>query len=799
MTTALDKILVVDLTREFFAAVTSAMLGDFGAEVVRIDSGPLGGTQLADGDRAALANLESFANRNKRTLALALDDPASHRLLAGLLGKADVVVTDRPAAELEELGLDEEALRTGNPGLIYAVASGFGPAGPDSLRPPIDDLAAARTGMMPILVQPGQPPLMPGHGQMYTPVMLAFATAAALCHRDRGGGGQRVDASLLGGNMYGASLDLQAYLAMGGDRFLEAVDRLDAGNPMSGTVYRAKDGPWVTLTMPDTDRYWAVFSEVVGLADDDPRFNTHEKRCGQSRLLMMQVLEETFAGKEAAHWRDEFNANRLSADIIEDYRYPDADSEARANRYILDAGSEPGIDTKTIGFPIHMSRSPAALRHQAGPALARDEDIAALLAELSGSGPVPVDGDGQPAGARPLEGLRVVDLTMWFQGPVAAQHLADLGAEVIHLENPKGGDLARGVASIKALPVGDWNQYFLVINRNKRSMAVDLKTDGGREILGKLIENTDVFLSNLSPGALEKWGCSYEALSAVNPRLIYAMGTGYGPKGTIDKPSFDMTVQALTGLMSRLGEPGQPPIYLGMGSGDAMGGLMAALAITLALYERRRSGQGQYLDASLYGAQLFMAAPSLQAYLAGADPRYRQQQSRAHAVVPTWNTYRADDGWLVLCASNTDTDWQHLCAALGREELATDERFDSAERRRSNEGLVALLDELFLAESAGHWVERLSAAGVAAAPVETLAAMAGDDGAWANDYLLKTHCAAVDREVGIRGLPIGFSDTPGQVDSLGPELGQDTELILFEALGYDWDRIAEFKAEGVIL
>jgi crotonobetainyl-CoA:carnitine CoA-transferase CaiB-like acyl-CoA transferase len=388
---------------------------------------------------------------------------------------------------------------------------------------------------------------------------------------------------------------------------------------------------------------------------------------------------------------------------------------------------------------------------------------------------------------------------MWFQGPVAAQHLADLGAEVIHLENPKGGDLARGVASIKALPVGDWNQYFLVINRNKRSMAVDLKTDGGREILGKLIENTDVFLSNLSPGALEKWGCSYEALSAVNPRLIYAMGTGYGPKGTIDKPSFDMTVQALTGLMSRLGEPGQPPIYLGMGSGDAMGGLMAALAITLALYERRRSGQGQYLDASLYGAQLFMAAPSLQAYLAGADPRYRQQQSRAHAVVPTWNTYRADDGWLVLCASNTDTDWQHLCAALGREELAADERFDSAERRRSNEGLVALLDELFLAESAGHWVERLSAAGVAAAPVETLAAMAGDDGAWANDYLLKTHCAAVDREVDIRGLPIGMAATPGRVDSLGPELGQDTELILFEALGYDWDRIAEFKAGGVIL
>ncbi len=799
MTTALDKLLVVDLTREFFAAVTAAMLGDFGAEVVRIDSGPLGGTELADGDGPALANLEAFANRNKQTLVLDLGRGADRSVLTGLVAKADVLVTDHGAGELEELGLSAEAVCSASPGLIYAVASGFGPRGPDASLPPVDELAAARTGMMPILVQPGQPPLMPGHGRMYTPVMLAFAVAVALCHRDRSGRGQRVDASLLGGNMYGASLDLQAYLAMGGDRFLEAVDRLDAGNPMSGTVYRSEDGPWVTLTMPDTGRYWPAFSKVVGLGEDDPRFDTHDKRCGESRLEMMRVLEETFAGREASHWREQFNANHLSADIIEDYRYPDADAAARANRYILDAGSEPGVEAKTIGFPIHMSRSPAALRHGPGPALTGGAAIAKLVAGLCGGGRPPAEGGGEAAPERPLEGVRVLDLTMWFQGPVAAQHLADLGAEVIHFENPKGGDLARGVASIKALPVGDWNQYFLVINRNKKSMAVDLKTEGGREILARLVENTDVFLSNLSPGALKKWGCSYEELAAINPKLIYAMGTGYGPEGTIDKPSFDMTVQALTGIMSRLGEPGQPPIYLGMGSGDAMGGLMAALAITLALYERRRSGRGQYLDASLYGAQLFMAAPSLQAYLAGAGPRYREQQSRACPVVPTWNSYRASDGWLVLCVSNRDEDWQGLCTALGRDGLAGDPRFESADGRRSNEELVAVLDELFGTATAGQWTERLRAADIAAAPVATLADIARDEQVWANDYLLKTHCAAVDREVSIRGLPIGLAATPGRVDALGPELGQDTELILFEALGYDWERIAEFKAEGVIL
>ena len=799
MNTALDKLLVIDLTRAFFAAVASAMLGDFGAEVLRLDSGALGGTTQADGDQVALAALEAFANRNKRSLRLDLDGADGRLTLLKLLSRADVLVTDYGQTELEMLGLSEEALRRANPGLIYAVASGFGPNGPDAGLPTLDELAAARTGMMPILVQPGQPPLLPGHGQMYTPVMLVLAVAVALRHRDRGGGGQRVDSSLLAGNMYGASLDLQAYLAIGGQRFLEPVARLDAGNPMSGTVYRSKDGPWVTLTMPDTGRYWPAFSGVVGLGEDDPRFDTHEKRCGENRLEMMRVLEDCFSKQTAGHWRDAFNAKQLSADIIEDYRYPEADPSTRDNRYILEPGSEPGIETTTIGFPIHMSRTSARMLAPQ-PALSGDAEIAAFVKGLATErASLAASGDGGPAGARPLEGVRVLDLTMWFQGPVAAQHLADLGAEVIHFENPKGGDLARGVASIKALPVGDWNQYFLVINRNKRSMAVDLKTDGGGEILKRLLENTDVFLSNLSPAALEKWGCSYEALSAINPRLIYAMGTGYGPKGTVNKPSFDMTVQALTGLMSRLGEPGQPPIYLGMGSGDAMGGLMAALAITLALYERGRSGQGQYLDASLYGAQLFMAAPSLLAYLATANDRYREQQSRTAAVVPTWNTYRASDGWLVLCSPNVDQDWQKLCALLGRAGLATDPRFDSASKRRSNSELVAVLDQCFGSAGLERWLGRLKEAGIAAAPVGTLADIAGDEQAWSNDYLLKAHCSAVDREVDIRGLPFGLSATPGRVDSLGPELGQDTEMILFETLGYDWDRIAEFKQQGVIL
>jgi formyl-CoA transferase len=215
--------------------------------------------------------------------------------------------------------------------------------------------------MIPILAQPGRPPVYPGHGQMYTTVMLAFGVLTALHHRRRTGEGQQVDTSLLAGNMYGASLDLQAFLAIGGERFLHPISRLDAGNPMSGTMYMSEDGLWVTLTMPDTDRWWPAFAPLVGLDVADPRFDSHEKRCGESRLEMMQVLEQAFRTRPADHWRQVFLEQQLSADVIEDYAFPAADPQVYRNRYIVDLEHPSLGAVKTLGFPIFMSESPARL------------------------------------------------------------------------------------------------------------------------------------------------------------------------------------------------------------------------------------------------------------------------------------------------------------------------------------------------------------------------------------------------------------------------------------------------------
>jgi crotonobetainyl-CoA:carnitine CoA-transferase CaiB-like acyl-CoA transferase len=267
------------------------------------------------------------------------------------------------------------------PDLIYTRGSGFGPHGPDRDLPALDEIAAARTGVMGSLPQPGQPPVYSGIGQMQTSTMLAFGTVMALYHRDESGEGQEVDASLLGGNMYSQSLDMQAYLAIRDDRFLEPIDRLDASNPMSGPMYPCSDGRWVTLAMPDTDKYWPAFAEITGLDVDDPRFNSHEKRCEENRIEMLHLLEGIFKAMPGSHWKAELSRMQLPADVIEKYAYPANDDAAHANRYIIDVDHAQAGSVKSLGFPVHMADHPSQIRLSAPTPGQHTEEILGELRE----------------------------------------------------------------------------------------------------------------------------------------------------------------------------------------------------------------------------------------------------------------------------------------------------------------------------------------------------------------------------------------------------------------------------------
>jgi crotonobetainyl-CoA:carnitine CoA-transferase CaiB-like acyl-CoA transferase len=384
MSKALDGVVVIDLTREFFASVSAAVLGDFGATVIRVENL---GVPRPNPDRDGMHPRESWdalaelAHRNKRSLALDLERPAGREVFAQLIAKADVLLTDLPFAELDAKGWDYDSLCAIRPDVVLARGSGFGPEGPDRDLPALDELAAARVGLMSILGEPGQPPVYSGTGQMHTAIMLAFGILMALHHRENSGRGQVVDCSLFAGNMYAASLDLQAYLAVRADRILSPVSRLDSGNPMSGPSYPCADGRWVTLAMPDTNKWWPIFSQIVGLDLDDPRFDTHDKRCDVNRLEMMRVLDELFVERTGAHWAEQFAEHQVSADVVEKYDYPAEDPQALVNKYILDLEHPSHGAIKTLGFPIYMSESPARLRRLAPCAGQHSEEI---LQELLG-------------------------------------------------------------------------------------------------------------------------------------------------------------------------------------------------------------------------------------------------------------------------------------------------------------------------------------------------------------------------------------------------------------------------------
>ena len=374
MSRPLDDVVVFDLTRLFCTSLTAAFLADFGARVIRLEIEP--GAARAESGWNHDADL---IHRNKESLALDASGEPGRALLHALLAKADAFVTDWSVAELAALGIDYAGACALRDDIVYGRLSGFGPVGPDRELPPIDELAAARTGMRPIVPQPGQPPVYTGAGAMHASTMLAFGVVTALLHRAASGEGQAVDVSLFGANMYGAALDIQAFLAIGkGERLLNPISRLDVSNPMSGSFYPSADGRWLTLTMPDTDRWWPTFCAEVGLDEHDPRFDSHDKRTETHRLELIQALEAAFVKKPASHWRRVFIEKQLSADIIERFDYPANDAQTKANRYVIELDHPSFGKRKSLGFPLYLSEGTARLDRlapcsgQHGGAVVRD-------------------------------------------------------------------------------------------------------------------------------------------------------------------------------------------------------------------------------------------------------------------------------------------------------------------------------------------------------------------------------------------------------------------------------------------
>ena len=401
----------------------------------------------------------------------------------------------------------------------------------------------------------------------------------------------------------------------------------------------------------------------------------------------------------------------------------------------------------------------------------------------------------------PLEGIRVLDWTIWQQGPVATTMLGDLGAEVIKIEEREGGDPGRGLVRARGRDLRKRpNFYFEANNRNKKSITLDLKHPQAREVVYALVEHSDVFVQNFRHGVAARLGLDYETLKQHNPKLIYGSATGYGPHGPdAAEPSFDMMGLARSGAMFTPGEPDMPPMSNSAGIADQMGAIMLSHGILTALFARERHGVGQEVNASHLGSMMMLQGLGVSANLMLGFPLPRMY--RHLAKNPLYNHYRcSDDKWIALGMPQSDRYWDHFVTALGRPELIDDERcVDQRTRGKNAEALVALFDEAFLERTRDEWMAHLRDApgDLFFTQVNTIEDLPEDPQVQANDYIVEVDHPEHGK-TRMMGMPIQFSETPGSVRNVAPEHGQNTEEILLDVLGWEWERITELREAGII-
>ncbi|MEO0612501.1 MAG: CaiB/BaiF CoA-transferase family protein [Pseudomonadota bacterium] len=393
----------------------------------------------------------------------------------------------------------------------------------------------------------------------------------------------------------------------------------------------------------------------------------------------------------------------------------------------------------------------------------------------------------------PIRGLKVLELAHVMAGPTCGRVLADLGADVIKLERIEGEDCRRMAPPWQ----GDEAAGFLMLNRNKKGIAVNLKTKAGLQILFDLVAQSDVLIENFRKGTMEKLGAGYEVLKVINPRLIYCEISGYGRTGPYaDKGGFDLVAQAMSGILSVTGEGiGRPPVKAGVPVADIGAGLFATIGILAAVAERETSGAGQRVDASLFeAASAFMTWPAAM-HLAEAEPA--QPMGTAHPLDAPYQAFKAADGWFIVGAAN-QSNWLRLLEAIDAQSLQHDDRFkDNPSRVANLDALTDTLSKLFRKHPKVYWIERLEEAGVPTGPINSVAEMLNDPQTLSREMVVETEHSTLG-VVKTMATPIRFSRTPSKVDCASPVLGENTVDVL-KNLGYSNERIQHCIEKNVVI
>jgi len=394
---------------------------------------------------------------------------------------------------------------------------------------------------------------------------------------------------------------------------------------------------------------------------------------------------------------------------------------------------------------------------------------------------------------KPLENIKVLDLTRVLAGPYCTMILKDLGAEVIKVEVPGTGDDARAFGPFK----NGQSLYFVSLNREKKSISINLKTEKGKEILKKLVKKFDVIIENYRPGTMEKLGLGYDVLKEINPKIIYASTSGFGHSGPDSKKAaYDILAQARGGVMSITGWPDTPPTRVGMSLGDISAGMYTAIGVLAAIRQQDKTGLGQKVDISMLDCQISMLENAIARFQ--VDQKSPEPLGNKHPTITPFQAFKASDHYFVIAAGN-DALWKKLCEAIGKPELVCDERFISNKLRAQNlKELDAVLNGALSHKTAAEWLKIIDNAGVPCGPINTIEDIMSDPQVISRNMIVEVE----DKHAGtvkISGNPIKMTSVPESATrEPAPEIGENNNEIFKEYLGFSNSEIEQLNSEGVI-
>jgi crotonobetainyl-CoA:carnitine CoA-transferase CaiB-like acyl-CoA transferase len=788
----LNGLLVVELARSVRAAYCGRLLADCGAEVIKVEL-PAGAPAIDAGERAWL-------DAGKQSAALDRRGGPTVELLRRLLARADVLIEDQEPGTLAAAGLSAAALRAANPRLVHTTVTDFGSDGPWARRPTTDLIVSALSGMASLNNMAGGVPLrQPGDQALLIGAMFGYiGTLAALINRGVTGTGQRVDISAMEAV---ASVLTPQYLHFSYKREPYAQRRPDAE-----ALLRCKDG-WLSLT-PYPDRAWESLTAIFGLTIDpaDERFVSEPARRANAAAVR-ELLAPALMTRTRREIFELLGAMRVVCGMV---MRPD---ELPRDPHLVERGAfltQPaGADGECLTVPGPGFRI-AGEPPEPPPLPNAGTDVDAVLAH---SDPItesttPAGGGGAMTARRPLEHIRIVDLTQAWAGAYATQLLADLGADVIKVEARRRPDPWRGgFGASRGLPAypldgpGErpYNRSYLAnsVNRNKRGITLDLAGPRGRELFLGLVRDADVVAENFTPRVLGNLGLGYEALRAVRPELILLSMPAYGLAGRYSAfPGIGGSVEPMSGNCWLLGEPGGEPQVSGVMYPDAVAGVNGASAVLTALQMRMATGRGCHVEVS---QQESMIAITGQFYARGGLEALGRQGNADPTMAPH-GIYRCapgEDGWAWLAlAVRDDADWERLLGVVDVAGLR-DERFAAAAGRlAARDELDRLIEGWTSARSEADAEAALLAAGVPAARVRRTDAASACPQMTARGFFVE------DRhpEAGIHrtaGIAVRLAETPGRVTRPAPRHGEHSREVLARYLGVTDAEYEELVATGI--